>query len=112
MADCCGSMDPFGGASAEPDKPIAVRSNFNPLATFEPSAVTDASGSATVKFTLPDNLTRYRYAGECRQQVWGYAGANSCGVAPPCKSTACGQLPFMKCSTLALRTAPSRRSIR
>jgi len=70
MADCCGSMDPFGGASAEPDKPIAVRSNFNPLATFEPSAVTDASGSATVKFTLPDNLTRYRYAGECRQQVW------------------------------------------
>ena len=37
-----------------------VRSNFTPLALFEPSLRTDAQGSARVKVKLPDNLTRYR----------------------------------------------------
>jgi uncharacterized protein YfaS (alpha-2-macroglobulin family) len=40
--------------------PIAVRSNFNPLAAFSPSVTTDANGAATVPVTVPDNLTRYR----------------------------------------------------
>ena len=39
---------------------ITVRQNLDPLALFEPDAVTDASGRATVQFDLPDNLTRYR----------------------------------------------------
>ena len=38
----------------------ALRSDFRPLAVFEAAAITDASGSATVRFKLPDNLTRYR----------------------------------------------------
>jgi len=40
--------------------PIAVRSNFDPLALFAPESTTDASGKVTVKVKLPDNLTRYR----------------------------------------------------
>ncbi len=39
---------------------IRARTNFNPLATFSPSVVTDSAGRASVKIKLPDNLTRYR----------------------------------------------------
>jgi alpha-2-macroglobulin len=39
---------------------ISVRSNFDALALFAPTVVTDASGKANVEVTLPDNLTRYR----------------------------------------------------
>ena len=40
--------------------PIDVRTDFNPLAVFAPAVRTDAQGNATVTFTMPDNLTRYR----------------------------------------------------
>ncbi len=40
--------------------PIALRTNFNPLAVFAPEVITDAAGKATVVVKLPDNLTRYR----------------------------------------------------
>ncbi|MGE3764081.1 MAG: alpha-2-macroglobulin family protein [Kofleriaceae bacterium] len=40
--------------------PIAVRTNFDPLAVFAPIVTTDANGKATVQVTMPDNLTRYR----------------------------------------------------
>ena len=39
---------------------VDVRSNFDALALFEPTVVTDASGKASIDVTLPDNLTRYR----------------------------------------------------
>jgi hypothetical protein len=39
---------------------IAVRSNFDALAKFEPSLVTDAEGRSSVRFQLPDSITRYR----------------------------------------------------
>lgn len=39
---------------------IAVRSNFDPLAIFAPTVVTDADGRAVVPVKMPDNLTRYR----------------------------------------------------
>ena len=45
---------------AEAATPIALRADFNPLATFAPSVRTDAQGRAVVKVQLPDNLTRYR----------------------------------------------------
>ncbi|MBI4748417.1 MAG: hypothetical protein HY774_07990 [Acidobacteria bacterium] len=41
-------------------QPIPLRSNFDPLAVFAPSVVTDADGKAVVTVTMPDNLTRYR----------------------------------------------------
>ncbi len=37
-----------------------MRTNFNPLAVFAPSVVTDDQGEASVAVKLPDNLTRYR----------------------------------------------------
>ncbi len=40
--------------------PLAIRSDFGPLAFFEASLVTDDAGEARVDFLLPDNLTRYR----------------------------------------------------
>ena len=43
-----------------PTTPIAVRSNFDPLALWAPAVRTDASGKATVTINLPDSLTRYR----------------------------------------------------
>ena len=42
------------------DTPINLRTNFNPLALFQPSVKTDSNGKATINFKLPDNLTRYR----------------------------------------------------
>ncbi len=42
------------------NSPIAVRSDFNPLANFSPVVKTDATGKATVTIRVPDNLTRYR----------------------------------------------------
>jgi hypothetical protein len=50
-------LDSKGMVGAEP---IRVRTDFNPLAVFEPAVRTDASGAAQVAVTLPDNLTRYR----------------------------------------------------
>lgn len=46
--------------SGEKNTPLKIRQNFDALATFTPSVVTDANGKAIVKFKLPDNLTRYR----------------------------------------------------
>lgn len=48
------------GKAASAGEPIRVRTDFNPLATFEPAVRTDAAGTAQVAVKLPDNLTRYR----------------------------------------------------
>lgn len=62
------------GAAASP---IAVRSDFNPLALFAPDVKTDADGRATVEYKLPDNLTRYRVmVVAATEQQFGSAEAN------------------------------------
>lgn len=49
------------GEPAQPNQPdITVRTDFNPLALFDPAVRTDAEGHATLPIKLPDNLTRYR----------------------------------------------------
>jgi len=53
------SMDE-GALGLDDDGPIGVRKNFNPLAAFAPSGVTDAKGEAKFTVELPDNLTSYR----------------------------------------------------
>ncbi len=55
-----GMVEAQEGAVDEGDTPIAVRTNFNPLAVFAPAVQTDAEGRARVEFQMPDNLTRYR----------------------------------------------------
>ena len=47
-------------STGQANQPIAIRSNFNPLAAFSPSVKTGADGKAVVEVKLPDNLTRYR----------------------------------------------------
>jgi uncharacterized protein YfaS (alpha-2-macroglobulin family) len=42
------------------EQKIAVRSNFNPLACWVPSSITNSLGRVSFDFKLPDNLTRYR----------------------------------------------------
>ncbi|MDB4954246.1 MAG: hypothetical protein JWO36_1815, partial [Myxococcales bacterium] len=48
------------GGEAGGKRPIAIRSNFNPLAAFSPAVHTDAAGKAMLDVKVPDNLTRYR----------------------------------------------------
>ncbi|HEU4452634.1 MAG TPA: MG2 domain-containing protein, partial [Longimicrobium sp.] len=47
-------------APGAPDAPIAVRTNFDPLAVFSPVLTTGADGRVRLPFKLPSNLTRYR----------------------------------------------------
>jgi alpha-2-macroglobulin len=44
----------------DPTTPVAIRTNFNPLAAFSPAVKTGTDGKATVSVKMPDNLTRYR----------------------------------------------------
>ncbi|HEY5944819.1 MAG TPA: DUF6049 family protein [Kofleriaceae bacterium] len=55
-----GGMDGDKDAQQQPQTPVAIRTDFNPLAAFSPSVKTDANGKATVQVKMPDNLTRYR----------------------------------------------------
>jgi len=50
-----------GKSAADAQQPaIAVRTDFNPLATFAPAVRTASNGEARVFIRMPDNLTRYR----------------------------------------------------
>jgi len=60
MAEADMAFDDAAGAAAGGSQPIAVRADFNPLATFAPETRTDANGQARIEVKLPDNLTRYR----------------------------------------------------
>jgi uncharacterized protein YfaS (alpha-2-macroglobulin family) len=48
------------GSGQAGSAPIAVRTDFNPLALFAPAERTNADGEVYVAYKLPDNLTRYR----------------------------------------------------
>jgi hypothetical protein len=73
-----------GRESEENSDSIAVRSNFDPMACFEPNLETDAkNGTVEFSFQLPDNLTRYRIwavaytenyfgIGECKCELFMY----------------------------------------
>ncbi len=53
------TLDSVENLPNSPDQ-IKIRKNFDALAIFSPSVVTDENGKATVDLKLPDNLTRYR----------------------------------------------------
>lgn len=76
----------FRSAAGSPDASIAVRANFDPLANFSPAVSTGADGSATITYTLPDNLTRYRV------MVVAAAGVDQFGSA---ESNITARLPLM-----------------
>ena len=68
------------------DTKIALRQNFNALATFAPSVRTDVNGRAQVQVKLPDNLTRYRV------MAVAVAGGTQFGLG---ESTITARLPLM-----------------
>ncbi|MCU1395652.1 MAG: hypothetical protein JWM34_4080 [Ilumatobacteraceae bacterium] len=75
------SIAPGGDTGA-----ISVRTDFDALAVFEPSVLTDANGTATVDVPLPDNLTRYRV------MVVAVDGADTFGSA---QANITARLPLM-----------------
>jgi hypothetical protein len=86
-----GTAAPMMAAKAEsggaaPPPPIAVRTNFDALATFAPAVPTDAEGKAKVEVKVPDNLTRYRV------MVVAVAGGKQFGQA---ESAITARLPLM-----------------
>ncbi|MDQ6658062.1 MAG: hypothetical protein M3Z00_07540 [Actinomycetota bacterium] len=74
----------IGTGKSASGPPIADRTNFDALALFVPSAITDARGQASIKVPLPDSLTRYRV------MVVAVAGAAQFGIA---ESTITAALP-------------------
>ena len=48
------------GTGADQGEAIDLRTDFRPLALFEPALETDAKGRVSVDFEMPDNLTQYR----------------------------------------------------
>ena len=67
-----------------PQPAIAVRTNFNPLAVWTPVVRTDAEGRATVPFTLPSSLTRYRVMAVAAQGLARFgAGESAITVRQP-----------------------------
>ena len=59
-ADFAEVSDAGGSRTGADGAPVDVRSNFEALAVFAPNETTNADGSVTVEFDVPDNLTRYR----------------------------------------------------
>jgi len=57
--------------------PLAIRSDFNPLAFFAASLVSDDAGAAEVGFRLPDNLTRYRVMAAATDGAQRFGAAES-----------------------------------
>jgi hypothetical protein len=50
----------YGGGDSKGAASTRIRTNFQPLAYYNGSVLTDANGKAQVKFPLPDDLTTWR----------------------------------------------------
>lgn len=73
-------------SGSEGTQPISPRTDFDPLAVFEPAVTTGADGTATVEVPMPDNLTRYRV------MVVAVDGTSDFGTA---ESNITARLPLM-----------------
>ena len=49
-----------GGLEKSSASDTTIRADFNPVAYFNPSVVTDSNGEVTIEYTLPDSITSYR----------------------------------------------------
>ena len=49
-----------GGLEKSSASDTTIRADFNPVAYFNPSVVTDTKGEVTIEYTLPDSITSYR----------------------------------------------------
>ncbi|CAF1038277.1 unnamed protein product [Rotaria sp. Silwood1] len=97
MPECmrmtCSASFGYGGFSdSNAEQKIAVRSNFNPLACWIPSSMTNSSGRVSFEIKLPDNLTRYR--------VWTLATND--------KQYGLGEMSFTVQLPIMIRPSPPR----
>ena len=56
-------MDIVSATVNEPEPQVQIRENLNETAFFYPQLTTDAEGRVTLKFTLPESLTTWRFMG-------------------------------------------------
>ena len=49
-----------GGLEKSTASNTTIRADFNPVAYFNPSVVTDSNGNVTIEYELPDSITSYR----------------------------------------------------
>ena len=49
-----------GGLEKSSASDTTIRADFNPVAYFNPSVVTDSNGDVTIEYELPDSITSYR----------------------------------------------------
>jgi len=89
---CCCLQSLCCGTERASSQLITVRSNFNPLPCWIPSAITNSLGHVSFEFKLPDNLTRYR--------VWALA-AND-------KQYGLGEMSFTVELPVMIRPSPPR----
>jgi uncharacterized protein YfaS (alpha-2-macroglobulin family) len=83
----------FAAPAEEPAAPVALRSDFSPLAAFFPAVRTEADGTARVSVKLPDSVTRWRVVAVAAE------GANRFGAG---EASLVARLP------LAVRPSPPR----
>lgn len=83
-----GAVDPRYGQSNENSgaDTVTVRSDFNPLAYYNPAIITSPDGTARVNFKLPGNLTKYKV------MAVAILGRNTFGVG---ETTFTSNLPLM-----------------
>ncbi len=77
------AQDP-SAANGGPDGAIALRSNFDALALYDPSAKTDNEGRIKLKLKLPDSASRYRImvAAAAGKNFFGYADTSITAQLP------------------------------
>ncbi|CAF2070665.1 unnamed protein product [Rotaria magnacalcarata] len=89
---CSAAFRHDGSGASGAGQKIAVRSNFNPLACWIPSSITNSSGRVSFEIKLPDNLTRYR--------VWALATND--------KQYGLGEMSFTVQLPIMIRPSPPR----
>lgn len=77
----------YGGGLSSGAANTRTRTDFKPIAHYDGAILTDANGNATVKFTLPDDLTTWRVmavaiAGDPKQgngssQTWAFGSGET-----------------------------------
>jgi hypothetical protein len=67
----------FGGGFSSGDPNTRTRTNFQPLAYYKGSLITDDNGKATITFKLPDDLTTWRVMVVAMDDRFNFGNAES-----------------------------------
>ncbi len=96
----------MGATGTQPS--IAVRSDFRETAFFFPQLRTDSRGVATLRFTLPESLTSWRFDALATDRTLRYALLSDTVVARKLLSVELAKLRFLREGDTTLPTATLR----